>query len=64
MRQGRRQKNEGVGEHVRAEVHRGNAASDCGDAISTPYEECFVAEPSFRRMPAGRISDPSYNPTG
>lgn len=32
------QKNEGVGEHVRVEIYRGNAASDCGDAISTPYE--------------------------
>jgi len=63
-RQGRRQKNEGVGEHVRVEVHRGRAASDCGDAISTPYEECLVAEPFFRRMPVGRMSDPSYHPTG
>ena len=57
-------KNEGVGEHVRVEVHRGSAASDCGDLISTPYEECLVAEPSFRRMPVGRMSDPPYNPTG
>lgn len=44
------QKNEGVGEHVRVEVYRGSAACDCGDAISTPYEECPVAEPSFRRI--------------
>ena len=57
-------KNEGVGEHVRVEVHRGRAASDCGDAISTPYEECLVTEPSFCRMPVGRMSDPSYHPTG
>jgi hypothetical protein len=36
LKQGHRQKNEGVGEHVRVEVHRGEAACDCGDAISTP----------------------------
>lgn len=49
-------KNEGVGEHVRVEAHRGSAASDCGDAISTPYEECLVAEPFFRRI-IGRVRE-------
>ena len=54
------QKNEGVGEPVRVEVRRGNAAGDCGDAISTPYEECSVAEPLFCRIARrARIAAPS-----